>query len=83
MTYGNMVMISLYRVIWRIGMMTLHLEIANEGSDTGVRTQDHFRDVSVMISCPHDSGGGICAWFFAYMHSESFGLLSMMQGDVI
>ena len=35
MTYGHEVVISLYRVIGRIGMMTLHLEIANEGSDMG------------------------------------------------
>ena len=60
MTYGNVVMISLYRVIGRIGIMTLRLEIVKEGSDTGGRTWDCFRDVSVMISCPHDLGGGIC-----------------------
>ena len=66
MTYGNMVMISLYRVIGRIGMMTLHLEIVNEGSDMGGRTWGHFRDVSGMISCPHDLGGDICAWLCIY-----------------
>ena len=37
MTYGNMVMISLYGVIGKIRMMTLHLEITNEGSDMGGR----------------------------------------------
>ena len=67
MTYGNMVAILLYRVIGRIGMMTLHLEIANEGSDMGGRTRDCFCDVSVMISCPHDSGGSICAWLWVYV----------------
>ena len=63
MTYGNMVTISLYRVIGRIGMMTLDLEIVNEGSDTSGKTWDHFCDVSAMISCPHDSGEGICTLF--------------------
>ena len=61
MIYGNIVLILLYRVIGRIGMMTLHLEIVNEGSDMGGRTWDHFRDMSAMISCPHDLGGDICA----------------------
>ena len=82
MTYGNVVTTSLCRVIGRIGMMTLHLEIVDEGSDMGGRTWGHFRDVSAMISCPHDSGG-IYAHGFAYMHLESFGLLFMMWGDVI
>ena len=65
-TYENMVAISLYRVIGRIGMMTLDLEIMNEGSDMGGRTWDHFCDMSVMIICPHDPGGGICAWLCIY-----------------
>ena len=47
-------------------MMTLHLEIVNEGSDTGGRTWDHFRDMSAMISCPHDLGGGICTQLCVY-----------------
>ena len=34
-TYGNIYAISLYRVIGRIGMMTLHLGMMNEGSDMG------------------------------------------------
>ena len=38
MTYKNVVAISLYRVIGRIGMMTLLLEIVDEGSDMGGRT---------------------------------------------
>ena len=69
MTYGNMVVISLYRVIGRIGMMTLDLEMVNEGSDMAGRTWGHFHDVSVMIRCPHDLGGRymhtalhICIW---------------------
>ena len=37
MTSGNMVAILLYRV-FGIGMMTLDLEIVNEGSDMGGRT---------------------------------------------
>ena len=65
-TYVYMLAISLYRVIGRIGMMTLHLEIANEGFDMGGRTRDHLRDVLAMISCPHDLGGGICAWLCIY-----------------
>ena len=78
MTYGNMVVILLYRVIERIGMMTLHIEIANEGSDTGGRTQDCFRDVSAMISCPHDSGGGICAQLCIY----AFGIVWIVVYDM-
>ena len=38
MTYEKVVAISLYRVIGRIEMMTLHLEIVDEGSDMGGRT---------------------------------------------
>ena len=67
MTYGNVVMILLYRVIGRIGMMTLHLEIVNEGSDMGGRTWDHFCGMSVKIRCPHDLGVGICAWLCVYL----------------
>ena len=49
MTYGNIFMMSLYRVIGRIGMMTLDLGMVNEGSDMGGRTWDHFRGVLVKI----------------------------------
>ena len=55
-----MVSILLYGVIGRIGMMTLHVEIVDEGSDMGGRTWGCFHDVLTMISCPHDLGG--------YMH---------------
>ena len=65
MTSGNMVAILLYRVIG-IGMMTLDLEIVNEGSDMGGRTWNHFHDVLVMIRCPHDLGGDICTWLCVY-----------------
>ena len=78
MTYGNMVMILLYRVIGRIGMMTLHLEIANEESDMDGRTWDHSCDVSAMISCPQDLGGGICAQLCIY----AFGIIWIVVYDV-
>ena len=82
MTYRDMFMISLYRVIGRIGMMTLHLGMMNKGSDMGGRTWDCFCDVLAKIRCPRDLGVGICIWL-AYMHSESFKLLFMTWKDVI
>ena len=66
MTYGNIFVISLYRVIGRIGMMTLHLGVMNEWSDMGGRTWDHVRDVSAKIRCPRDPGVGICTWLCIY-----------------
>ena len=66
MTYGNIFTILLYRVIGRIGMMTLHLEIVDEGSDMGGRTWDHFRGMLAKIRCPHDLGVGICAQLCIY-----------------
>ena len=54
--------ILLYRVIGRIGMMALHLRMANEGSDMGCRTWDHVCVVLAKIRCPHDLGVGICVW---------------------
>ena len=66
MTYGDMFAISLYRVIGRIGMMTLHLVMINKGSDMGGRTWDHVRDVPVKIGCPRDPGVGICARLCVY-----------------
>ena len=62
MAYGDIFMISLYRVIRRIRMMTLHLGAMNEESDMGGRTWDCVCGVSAKIMCPHDSGVGICAW---------------------
>ena len=67
MTYGNIFTILLYRVIGRIGMMTLHLGMVNEGSDMGGRTWDCFHDVSAMIRCPHDPEVGICARLCIYV----------------
>ena len=61
MTYGNMIAISLYRVIGRIGMRTLHLGMMNEGSDMGGRTWDRVRDVSAKIRCPCGPGVGTVA----------------------
>ena len=78
MTYGIMVTILLYRVIGRIGMVTLILEIVNEGSDMGGRTQDHFHDVSAMISGPHDLGEGICTWLCIY----AFGIVRIVVYDM-
>ena len=60
MTYGDIFMISLYRVIGRIGMMTLHLGMMKKGSDMGGRTWDHVRDMLAKIVCPRDLGVGIC-----------------------
>ena len=59
-------------------MMTLHLEIVDEGSDTDGRTGDRFHDVSAMISCPHDSGGDICTWLCIYV----FGIIQIVVYDV-
>ena len=78
MTYGNMVVILLYRVIGRIGIMTLNLEIVNEGSDMGGRTWDCFCDVLAMISCPHDLGVGVCTWRCVY----AFGIIQIVVYDM-
>ena len=43
MTYGEIFVISLYRVIGRIRVMTLHLGVLNEESDTRGRTWDCVR----------------------------------------
>ena len=66
MAYGDVFVISLYRVIRRIRMRTLHLGVMNEGSDMGGRTWDRVRDVSVKIRCPCGLGVGICAWLCIY-----------------
>ena len=84
MAYGDIFAISLYRVIGRIRMMTLHLGVLNEESDMGGRTWDRVRDVLAKIRCPHDLEVG------TYMRTalricvqNRFGLLFMMWGDVI
>ena len=66
MTYGDIFAISLYRVIWRIRMRTLHLGVMNEGSDMGGRTWDRVHDVSAKIRCPRDSKVGICTRLCVY-----------------
>ena len=80
--YEYMLAISLYRVIWRVRVMTLHLGVVNGGTGMGHRTWDCFHDVSVMISCPGDSGVGICTWLCVY----AFGSVQIAvydMGDVI
>ena len=59
-------------------MMTLHLGMANAGSDMGGRTWDHVRVMSAQIRCPHDSGVGICAWLCVY----AFGIIHIVVYDV-
>ena len=66
MTSGNIIAILLYRVIGRIGMMTLDFGMVNEGSDMGGRKWDHVHDMLVKIRCPHDLGVGICTWLCIY-----------------
>ena len=78
MTYENIFAISLYRVIGRIKMMTLHLEMTNKGSDMSGRTWDHVCDVSAKIRCPRDPGVGICAWLCVYV----FGIVRIVVYDV-
>ena len=78
MTYGDIFAISLYRVIGRIRMMTLHLGVLNEESDMGGRTWDHVRGMSVKIRCPRGSGVGICAWLCVY----AFGIVWIVVYDV-
>ena len=71
-------MISLYRVIGRIRMRTLHLGMMNKGSDMGGRTWDRVHDVLVKIRCPRDLGVGICAWLCVY----AFGIIWIVVYDV-
>ena len=78
MTYGDISAISLYRVIRRIGMMTLHLGMMNKGSDMGGRTWDRVHDVSVKIRCPYDPGVGICTQLCIY----AFGIVWIVVYDV-
>ena len=78
MTYGNIFAISLYRVIGRIRMMTLHLGVLNEESDTRGRTWDRVRGVSVKNRCPHGPGVGICAQLCVY----AFGIVQIVVYDV-
>ena len=77
-TYENIFTILLYRVIGRIGMMTLHLGMVNKGSDKGGRTWDHVCDVSVKIRCLRDQGVGICTRLCIY----AFGIVQIVVYDV-
>ena len=78
MTYGDIFTISLYRVIGRIGMMTLHLGMTNKGSDMGGRTWDHVHNVLAKIRCPRDLGVGICARLCIY----AFRIIRIVVYDV-
>ena len=71
MTYGDIFAISLYRVIGRIRIMTLHLGVLNEESDMSGRTWDRVHGVSAKIRCPRDSGVSICAWLCIYVRNCS------------
>ena len=46
--------------------MTLHLGVLNGEIDMMDRTWHHLCDVLVKISCPADSGGGICIRLCVY-----------------
>ena len=78
MTYGDIFAISLYRVIGRIRMRTLHLGVMNEGSDRGDRTWHRVRDVLAKIRCPRGPGVGICARLCVY----AFGIVRIVVYDV-
>ena len=69
-TYVYMLTISLYRVIGRIRMMTLHLGVLNEEISMTGRAWGCFCDVSVTISCSGGSGGGICVWLCIYAFGD-------------
>ena len=71
MAYEYMLAVSLYRVIGGIRMMTLHLGVLNGEIDMMDRIQDCLRDVLAKVSCPADSGGGICAWLCVYSGSKN------------
>ena len=66
MTYEYMLTISLYRVVQRVRVMTLHLGVVNGEVDMVNRSWGCFCDMSAMIRCPGDSGVGICAQLCVY-----------------
>ena len=78
MTNGEIFAISLYRVIGRIRVMTLHLGVLNEESDMRGRTWDCVRGVSAKIRCPRGSGVGICARLCVY----AFGIVRIVVRDM-
>ena len=61
-----MLVISLYRVIQRVRVMTLHLAVVNREVEIVDRAWDSFHDELAMVRCPSDSGIGICAWLCLY-----------------
>ena len=65
-TYVHMLKISLYRVIGRIGLMTLCLGVLNGEIGTKDRTWDNLHDVSAMIGYSGGLGGGICTRLCIY-----------------
>ena len=77
-TYGEILAISLYRMIGRIRMVVLHLGVLNRECDTRGRTWDRVRGVSAKIRCPRDSGVGICARLCVY----AFGTVQIVIHDV-
>ena len=79
MTYGEIFVISLYRVIGRIRMMILHLGVFNGECDTRGRTWDRVRGVLAKIRCPCGSGVGICARLCVYV----FGVVRIVVHDVV
>ena len=58
--------------------MTLHLGMANEGSDTGDKSWARVCDVSAKIRCPCDSGVGLCVQLCIY----AFGIVRIVVYDV-
>ena len=78
MTYGEIFAISLYKVIGRIRMMTLHLGVLNKDSDMRGRTWDRIRGISSKIRCPCGPGVGICARLCVYV----FGIVRIVVRDV-
>ena len=60
--------------------MTSHLGVLNGEIDTMDRTQDCLPDVSVKISCPADSGGGICAQLCVYAFRDVWFVVYDMGG---
>ena len=66
-TYEYMLIISLYRAIWRVRVMTLHLGVVNGEIGMGDRAWDCFCDMSVIISYPGDLGVGIYTWLCIYV----------------
>ena len=70
MAYEYMLVISLYMVIGRIRMMTLHSGVLNGEIDMMDRTQDHLCDVLMKVSCPADLEGNICTWLCIYASGD-------------